>query len=516
MIRSSTIKRIAQAWGFASILLLPNYADITSSVGDARMRVAVPLTKIVLAQLTDMAIVAVAFGVVMMLLRRLKSWPRIRWVLVAALPPLLLAHSLNLFPGIITVTDVLGLAAVWVAFVAIMTVRSPNAYRQLRHVGGALLTGFVCFAAVVTFQLGRTAFWHPGPQAFSSPIPAASATRPRLVWIVFDELAYKPVFESRDPSLSMPNFDRLREESTVYSDVTPIAESTPLVLTGLMSGKIVTDVAYTAGNRLLLKTDRNRHWTLFDARTSLFGQARRDGLTTSIVGWFVPSCPLFAGIATQCYWTNRDAQDRGPTSLDASYAENVWFPLRILAEQAVAPWRARNDEARWNAEGHMRSVEVVTRHALATLAASNADIIYLHIPAPHPIGFWNRHTRRFAVGGSYLDGLDYSDRLLGQMLAVLESQPRWASTALVVQGDHSWRTWLWRPLPGWTAEDERVSDGGKWDPRPLLMIHAAGQRAPVTVSAPTSLMHVHDFIANQIRADAGANARLDASVQTCR
>jgi hypothetical protein len=62
--------------------------------------------------------------------------------------------------------------------------------------------------------------------------------------------------------------------------------------------------------------------------------------------------------------------------------------------------------------------------------------------------FWDRRTGKYAVGGSYLDSLDYSDRLLGKMLDLLEAQPRWATTTLIVQGDHSWRTKMWRPLPG--------------------------------------------------------------------
>ena len=55
------MKRVAQAWAFASILLLPDYADLTSGAGDARMRSPVPLTGIALAQLTDMVIVALLF-----------------------------------------------------------------------------------------------------------------------------------------------------------------------------------------------------------------------------------------------------------------------------------------------------------------------------------------------------------------------------------------------------------------------------------------------------------------------
>ncbi len=495
------IKRIAQAWAFASILLLPNYIDITSGSGDARMRVPHPLTKIVLAHLTDMAIVAVIFAVATALLRKLRAWPHIRWALVAILPPLLFARNLNVIPFTIPGPVVLAISTAWIGFVVFLAPRLPHRYAQLSNAGSTLLAGFVCFALVMTVQLTRAAFWRPGLQSWSPPIATPPPARPRLVWILFDELAYKQVFEDREPSLVLPNFDRLRAESTLYTDVTPIAKRTTRAVPTLQMGQIVTDMTYTSGNEYLIKTKQDPHWTKFDASASLFGQAKRAGLSTSVIGWYIAYCPTFVNIATQCWWTNDDAQDRGPTSLDASYAENVWFPLRILAEQAFDPRLAWDDESRWNAEGHIQSVKNVSQHALRVLASSNADIIYLHIPAPHPIGFWNRHAHKFAPGGSYLDGLDYTDRLLGQMLYILESQPRWAATTLLIHGDHSWRTWMWRPLPGWSAEDERASNGGQWDPRPLLMIHAPGQQSPVTVTAPTSLMLVHDFVAAQIKAD---------------
>jgi hypothetical protein len=178
----------------------------------------------------------------------------------------------------------------------------------------------------------------------------------------------------------------------------------------------------------------------------------------------------------------------------------VEFPLRILAEQFLWPRQARRDDAHRNAEGHIMSVKDVSGHALQTLANSHADIIYLHLPTPHPPGFWNRHKGEYSIGGSYLDSLDYSDRLLGEMLDELEKQPRWAATTLIVQGDHSWRTQMWRALPGWSAEDERISHGGEWDPRPVLLIHAAGQRDAQIVTEPTSLMFVHDQVAAQIQA----------------
>jgi hypothetical protein len=494
------IKRIAQAFGFAAILLLPNYIDLTSSAGDSRMRFPSPLTKIALAQLTDLVIVVLVFAGLMALLRKLKAWPTICWVLMALLPPFLLVRNLNVFPFDVPNAAFLAVSILWIAVLAFLILRIPTFAARLRQVGSAVLSGFAVFALVIIWQLIHAALWQPGPQAYATPIPAQPANKPRLVWVLFDELAYKPTFESRDPSLNLPNLDRLRGESTLYTDMTPIAYRTTRAVPSLMLGQIVTDVVYTSDNRYLVQIGNSPHWQPFDVNASLFGQAKQNGLTTSIVGWYVAYCPIFASVATQCYWSNDDAQDRGPTSLDASFAENVWFPLRILVEQFLAPARAWADVADWNAQGHIASVKDVSQHALAVVANSQADIVYLHLPAPHPPAFWDRRTGTFASGGSYLDSLDYSDHLLGQILDTFESQPRWAATTLIVQGDHSWRTGMWRPLPGWSAEDERISHGGEWDPRPVLLIHAPGQQSPQTVTAPTSVMFIHDFVADQIRA----------------
>jgi hypothetical protein len=491
------MKRLAQAWGFASILLLPDYIDLTSQAGDARMRVPSPLTKVALAHLTDMLIVGLVFALLTALLRGLKSWPTIRWVLVALLPPMLFVRNLNVMPTDIPNAVVIALNLAWVTIMVVLIWRFNGLAIKMRKAGSVILTGFAVFAMVMTLQIVRAALWHPGPQAFAHLIAAAPATRPRLVWVLFDELGYKQTFEARDPSLSLPNFDRLRAESTIYTSITPIAYRTTRAVPTLMLGRAVTDVEYTNSNKYLVQIE-DKNWEEFDAENSLIGLAAQHDVTTSIIGWYIAYCPVFQKVATECYWSNDDAQDRGPTMLDATFGENVWFPLRMMVEEFVWPSRAWADDAAWNEHGHIASVQDVSRHALATLATSQADIIFLHIPAPHPPGFWDRRTGTFAIGGSYADGLDYSDRLLGQMLLELEKQPRWESTTLVVHGDHSWRTAMWRPLPGWSAEDERISHGGEWDPRPVLMIREPGQKSEKTVAAPTSLMYVHDFVANWI------------------
>jgi len=499
------MKRVAQAWAFASILLLPNYADLTSGAGDARMRSPVALTGVALAQLTDMALVALFFLGLMAGLSRLPGWPKIRWGLMALLPVLLFARNLDVMPWDVRPGAVLAGGIVWAGLLTLLILKAPRFADKLSRGGSSLLAGFAVFALVMTVQLGRATLWRPGPQSFKSPMPAASPHKLRLVWILFDELAYQPTFEARDPGLQLPNLDRLRAGSTLYTDMTPVAYRTTRAVPSLLLGKAVTDVTYTANNHYLVQLENDPHWQELDANATLFGVAKRDGLTTSIVGWYIAYCPVFLGVASECYWANEDAQDRGPTSTSASFLENVWFPLRILAEQAVAPGKAWADTAAWNAVGHEAAVKDIEEHALSTVADSQADILYLHLPAPHPPAVWDRRTGTYGLGGSYLDSLDYSDRLLGKILNILEAQPRWAETTLIVHGDHSWRTDMWRPLPGWSAEDERISHGGKWDPRPLLLIHAPGQKNAGTVNAPTSILYVHDRVASEI--EAMANGR---------
>lgn len=494
------IKRIAQAWGFAAILLLPGYIDLTSSLGDERMRVPWPLTRLVLAQLVDLAIVGLIFLGLLAILRGMKAWVRIRWFAAAFLPIYLLVSNLRIFPFRVSYAGVAIVAVAWFALLPLIIFRAHNIASKLYGLGGAVLTGTAVFAFVMTAQLASAAFWRPGIQAFAGSIPARSAAKPRLVWIIFDELAYKPVFEARDNSLDLPNFDRLRLQSTIYSNITPIGYHTNLVVPSLLLGRIVTSSTFNAKNQLLVRTADDPHWEPFDSAASLFGMATQRGISTSIVGWYLAYCPMLVGTASECYWSNDDTEDGAPPSINASFANDVWFPLRIAAEQLVAPRVAIADVAHWESLSHVATVKDMSQHALAALANSQADIIYLHMPVPHPPAFWDRHSHNYGVSGSYLDSLDYSDRFLGQMLDVLEAEPRWPQTTLILQGDHSWRTGIWRTTPGWSEEDERISHGGAWDSRPLLLIHAAGQTNAAIVASPTSLMFVHNFVAAQIQA----------------
>ncbi len=73
-----------------------------------------------------------------------------------------------------------------------------------------------------------------------------------------------------------------------------------------------------------------------------------------------------------------------------------------------------------------------------------------------------------------------------------------AKTTVIVCSDHSWRVPMWRSTPVWTKEDEAASQG-RFDPRPVLMIHLPGQQAEQDVTAPFNELRLHEIIETLLR-----------------
>jgi hypothetical protein len=61
-------------------------------------------------------------------------------------------------------------------------------------------------------------------------IMATVPHRPRVVWILLDELSFSQVYEARYPGLSLPAFDELAATATVFTHTVPAGDSTDLVV----------------------------------------------------------------------------------------------------------------------------------------------------------------------------------------------------------------------------------------------------------------------------------------------
>ena len=499
------LKKLCQSLGLASLILVTNYGDLLGGGADVRMHTPFPLARVCFAHIADLLILALLFFLLLTAFARTRFYPWLRLLLAIALPPYLLqrTQSINSF-GLIESLVALFLV-LWAAIVLLLLLRFDKWYRRLMRTGSFVAAALVLFALASIAQLLWVAAWRPAPNQITAAWnqPAATPQPPRqhplLVWIVFDELSYDQLFERRAPNLALPNFDALRAQSTLFTNAQSIGIHTVKVLPSLLTGRQVDGIRYTFRNHLWVHHADGSGRQLVDGASSVFGDAVQSGWRTAAVGWYNPYCSTYAPDIQDCYWTDHDMQD-GPISERATLAANIASPLHQLAVELVSPARADRNLCDFDLRLRRQTEDDLQQHALHLLRTDQADFVFLHLAIPHSPNTWSRAQNGFTsqCGSSYLDNLALTDRVLGQLLATLQSSPRWGQTTLIVQGDHSWRTQLWRGLPAWTEEDEAASRG-LFDPRPALLIHQPAQSTPQTVATPWPLIQVHSVVQQILR-----------------
>jgi Sulfatase len=500
------LKKLGQCLGLASMLLVMSYGDLLGGGYDVRMHVPFALHGIVWAQLTDIVLLGLMLFAVIGPLSRTRAYPWVRLLLTIAVPPYLILLTRAEISLAVTKSIVLLIAIAWTVFVLLLWTRFKDAYGKLMRVGEFIAAFFTVFCLCSIAQLLWILRWKPGPHQQTATWATTTQPprkHPRLVWIVFDELSYDQLYEDRADGLALPNFDALRNESTVFTDVEPIGDHTVKILPSLLSGGVITKYNFTFDNRLLVHDEGTHGYAPLDGSGTVFADAQKSGWRTAAVGWYNPYCTVYAGTIDNCYWMNVDRMD-GPMAQDASFRNNVWSPLKQAGLQMVWPARADENICAYGVRQRTKTYLDLEEHAAQVLKSDQADFVFLHLPAPHSPAIWNRTRGDYAqgCGGSYLDGLALADRELGSVMATLKSSPRWKDTTLIVEGDHSWRLWLWDDQPGWTAEDREASQSG-FDARPAVIVHHAGQTQAREFTTPWSLINVHAVVEQVLHGGAG-------------
>ncbi len=481
---------LLQGCGVSTFVLFRLYASSIAHPSDLRMHTPVPLTNFALSILANLILTGIVFA---FLGQWIGSSLKLKW-LRFALPGILLSLLVKVagFNGHAEVRPVLLFAVfLGVTFLTVMLHRkSPRGEQIVSNLTKAVLLGMGIFFFIVTLQLARMAMWRPYPN-FVDTLPAAksaSDNHTRVVWILFDELSYQQVFGDRFPNLQLPNFDTLRASSTVFTQVRPVADYTELAIPSILLGKIIQRVSFTSGDRLNVGAATGPLYP-FDAARTPFARARKDGLTTGIVGWYNPYCSSLSPYLNLCFRAGTNEED---IPQEYGVHDGFWKDFTV-------PWvhylvdASHSKRKHWLIIRHAETDQELLQESDRALEEPNLDFLFIHLPIPHPPGIYNREARQFDASGnrSYIDNLALADTTLGQLMAILQRSPRWNKTDVIVCGDHSWRTWHWSPKPTWTAEDAAASHGSIYDARPMLMIHLAGQTTSAAVSAPYSLLGLH-------------------------
>lgn len=354
---------------------------------------------------------------------------------------------------------------------------------------------FLFFLALPELLLFLQLLWY-GTQARNlnppftpAPMPQGvgrASASPRILWIILDELSYDQVYGHRYPGLALPNFDRLAAQATVFTDAVPTAEYTRRALPSMLTGLPLRRTQPSAdGRRLYLYDSTTGKRTLFDPRNTVFADAQRAGLQTAIAGWYEPYCRLLPGVLNRCFWTYSDELPAGlsdnGTTLQHTVEPFIHFlrlSFRPAGIGAVMPTHGALDVRR-----HRADYVSLLAASDDLLTSGQSGLVMIHMPIPHPWGFYDRKTGEFPDHRtSYLDNLALADAYLGRIRLQLEARGLWENTNVLVMGDHSWRTAdVWATSAHWSAEEQAASHHGVYDPRPGYILKLANEQSPARI-----------------------------------
>ncbi len=268
------------------------------------------------------------------------------------------------------------------------------------------------------------------PETVERVATSDSSARPpglRVVWLVFDELDQRAVFEQPPARLRIPALRGLYREAFVATAVEQAGTDTVYAVPGMTVGRPV-DVATPAGARELrlelAGLESPVGWT---RSANLFDDAARRGANIGVVGWYHPYCRLFAALLNTCTQLYLGTvQIREPEGL-------VQATLARL--KAVDPlYRRRNAVA---AHGLAR------QHAIALANDPRLDLVYVHIPLPHRPAIFDDEKGTFtpynlSIDG-YFDNVAAADRFLAAVRDAMQSSGLWNRSAILLTADHAWR-----------------------------------------------------------------------------
>ena len=501
-----------QGAGLATLYVALFAADfLTPTLGDSYRRLH-PLTSIYRAIFLLAIGLWIGSGIAFWLLERIPGrWRRIFWLIPLAIAPWLflrnMAAALKDWPRaalfVMQTAHVVAPAVLTLAvgLLLLSVAIGPALYDKC-------ITGIRAFYMVAGFgllvilpQVGRYALRSEPPEqpAFvKANLPAVPASAPRIVWILMDELSYDQVFDHRQPDVALPNFDSLARSSVAFSAIQPAGRWTEEVLPALLLGRPVAALRKSYGVPPSYRSTPHGPWLRFSQYDTIFADAQSLGWTSGIAGWYNPYCRLLPSVLDRCFWQYSEPGNFDlASSLDStnSVAENM---------AAMAPFRAKirtliHIPVSSPNQPHRDDYISLMAHAQDLLNDSRIRFVFVHLPVPHPPGIYDRHSHTLADGGTYLDNLVLADQSLGALRDVIQSTPAAANTTLVVSSDHSWRTFWWRGSGAWSAEAERVTQGGKFDDRPVLIVHLPGEDGRQIIAKPINLLIAHDILEALLR-----------------
>ena len=355
---------------------------------------------------------------------------------------------------------------------------------------------------------------HAGSDQIPAAVVPQSGSRPRVLWLIFDELDFRTAFDKRPESVALPELDRLAADSLVSVNAYPPAGETFLTLPSLITGRLVSYAERRGPDELLVRFGEDSASVSWRSQPNVFSRAREAGFNTALMGWYHPYCRILGSHLTKCSWEGKsqlweadtdDAHAGFSPPPAAGHIRQRMYRHAVLAARAIPLWnfifKQRPDEKA--VVGRKLSVfESIYRQALDAASDPEMGLVMVHWPIPHPPSIYDRASNRISVSSehSYLDNLALVDRTLGEIRRSMEEKGIWDSTVVLVTSDHWWRTNYWKEQAVWTEEDQANAEA-TLDRRIPFILKMSGARDGISYEPPFNTVLTHDLLLAVLRGE---------------
>lgn len=298
----------------------------------------------------------------------------------------------------------------------------------------------------------------------------ANEDRPRVLWIVFDEM-------SRPATERSAVFRQFSEHGFRALHAQSPAGSTEYSMPSLIQGRIVASTKRMGPHTITLD-----HEGTFGRIPNLFDTARQMGRNTALAGWYHPYCRILNPSLNGCAWAPGWHQ---PGSEEVFPGGEGQIISRLLIHARGFPVIGKYLPI----EDHQRRHKIEITDWLMTRARQmvrdpEMGLVLLHLPVPHPPHVFDRRRGRISEGSfSYLDSVAQAEQILTGLLEDLRTTGLDRNTTVLISSDHGYRASYWRPSAGWTREDEDFCRDPGVSEIPFL-VRLAGDDNGVEVSKP--------------------------------
>lgn len=317
----------------------------------------------------------------------------------------------------------------------------------------------------------------PRPPANPPLLRGAAPDQPRVVWIIFDELDRRLVFDQRPSGMRLPEFDRLKAEALDATNAFSPAGVTMKALPALITGRVVTSsIPCSASDTLLGWQDGGRPepWS---GVSNVFTRSRDLGLNSGMAGWYHPYARVLGASVNRVEWV--------PSSLFEMARGNGLGETMYNQVATMLPFL------------HARFLAIQRRkfllpRAREMAASPDLHLTFLHLPVPHKPGVFDAATDSFtpfafSTARGYFDNLALCDRILGEVRRALADHGLADRTWILVSSDHWWR--------------ESAAYDGRVDTRVPFLLKAPRDRRGTILPLPFNTVVSSDLVLAILRGE---------------